>query len=105
MRRGTTPTLTFTTPYEAEIIEGGFITFSQRGTIVADIPLSDENVTVADNSISVSLTQAQTLAFDASVNPAIALAQIRLLMTTGKATASNVVEIPVCMILKDGEIS
>lgn len=102
MRRGTTPTLTFTTPYTADLIEAGFITFSQRGAIVADVPISDENVTVADNAISVELTQDQTLAMTTSDT---CKAQIRLLMTSGKATASNIVEIPVCAILKDGEIT
>ena len=31
MRRGTTPTLTFTTPYAADLVESGYITFNQRG--------------------------------------------------------------------------
>lgn len=102
MRRGTTPTLTFTTPYAANLIEAGFITFKQRGAIVADIPISDGNVTVSNNAISVELTQEQTLAMTTADT---CKAQIRLLMTSGAATASNIVEIPVCAILKDGEIS
>lgn len=102
MRRGTTPTLTFTTPYAADLIQAGFITFSQRGAIIADIPISDENVTVADNAISVELTQEQTLAMTTADT---CKAQIRLLMESGKAAASNIVQIPVCAILKDGEIT
>ena len=49
MRRGTTPTLTFTTPYAADIIESGFISFAQRGTDMLDVALSDEAVTIGDN--------------------------------------------------------
>ena len=101
MRRGTTPTLTFTTPYEADIIESGFITFQQRQVNVLDVALSDPSVTVADNSISITLTQEQTLSFSTA---APCEAQIRAILASGKAVASNIVDIPVCAILKDGEI-
>ena len=101
MRRGTTPTLTFTTPYEADIVESGYITFQQRQTNVLDVALSDPSVTVADNSISITLTQEQTLAFSTA---APCEAQIRAILQSGKAVASNIVCIPVCAILKDGEI-
>lgn len=101
MRRGTTPTLTFTTPYAAELVESGYISFSQRGTDVLDIPLSNQAVTIADNSISVTLTQEQTLAFTTSD---VLKIQIRAILASGKAVASNIVTDSVCPILKDGEI-
>lgn len=101
MRRGTTPTLTFTTPYAADMVQSGFLTFEQRGAVVLDIPLSDQSVTVSDNAIAVTLTQEQTLAMSIA---APCEAQIRAILTSGKAVASNIVEIPVCAILKDGEI-
>lgn len=101
MRRGTTPTLTFTTPYEASLISSGYITFKQRGAIVLDVPISDDSVTVEDNSIAITLSQEQTLAMTTADNCA---AQIRLILGEGKAVASNIVEIPICAILKDGEI-
>ena len=101
MRRGTTPTLTFTTPYAANLVESGFITFNQRGTTVLDVPLSDSSVTIADQSISITLTQEQTLAFTIA---APCEAQIRAVLDSGKAVASNIVCIPICAILKDGEI-
>ena len=101
MRRGTTPTLTFTTPYEAAIVQSGYLTFKQRGTIVLDLPLSDSSITVADNAISVTLTQEQTLAMTTA---APCEAQIRAILTSGAAVASNIVDIPVCAILKEGEI-
>lgn len=104
MIRGTTPTLTFTTPYAAELVQSGYITFSQRETVVLDVPLSDQSVTVSDNAISITLTQEQTLSFDASVDPPIAVAQIRAILTSGKAVGSNIVVIPICAILKEGEI-
>lgn len=101
MRRGTTPTLTFTTPYEADQIESGFITFKQRGAIVLDIAMSDDSVTVGNQSISVTLTQEQTLAMTTADTCKI---QIRAILTGGKAVASSIVEDTVCPILKDGEI-
>lgn len=101
MRRGTTPTLTFTTPYEAALIQSGYLTFKQRGAIVLDVPLSDPSVTVEDNAITITLTQEQTLAFTSA---APAQAQIRAMLTSNKAVASNIVQIPICAILKDGEI-
>lgn len=101
MRRGTTPTLTFTTPYEAAMIESGYITFNQRGTTVLDLALDDPSVTITDNAISVTLTQEQTLAMTTA---APCEAQIRAILTSGKAVASNIVMIPICAILKDGEI-
>lgn len=101
MRRGTTPTLTFTTPYTADLIVSGYITFKQRGAIVLDVPLSNLNVEVADNAISITLSQEQTLAMT-TASPCAA--QIRAILTSGKAVASNIVEIPICAILKEGTI-
>lgn len=101
MRRGTTPTLTFTTPYTQDLIESGYITFEQRGAVVLDVPLDDPSVTVADEAISITLTQEQTLEFTAC-QPC--QAQIRAVLTSGKAVASNIVDIPICAILKEGEI-
>lgn len=101
MRRGTTPTLTFTTPYAANLIERGYITFWQRGTDVLDVPFTDQAVTIADESISVALTQEQTLAFTTADTLKI---QIRAILTSGKAVASNIVTDHVGPILKEGEI-
>ena len=101
MRRGTTPTLTFTTPYEAALIQSGYLTFNQRGETVLNVPLDDPSVTIADEAISIELTQEKTLAFTSA---APAQAQIRAMLTSNKAVASNIVQIPICAILKDGEI-
>lgn len=101
MRRGTSPTLTFTTPYTQDEVKSGYITFKQRGAIVIDVPLDDPSVTINDNSISVTLTQEQTLALTTAD---VCKIQIRALLTGGKAVASNIVQDTVCPILKDGEI-
>ena len=101
MRRGTTPTLKFTTPYAASLIQGGFVTFVQRGSIVIEKSLSDKSVTISDQMISVELTQSETLLLTTADR---CKAQVRVILSTGKRAASNVVEIPVCEILKEGEI-
>lgn len=99
--RGTTPTLTFTTPYAAELVDHGYITFEQRDTLALDIPISDESVVVQDQKISVTLTQSQTLALNARLP---CKAQIRLVLVSGKAVKSNIVNIPLTDVLKEGEI-
>ena len=101
MRRGTTPTLTFTTPYAADLIQGGYISFMQRGEDVLDISLADPAVTIEDESISVDLTQEQTLLFTTVDTVKM---QIRAKLTSGKAVASNIVTEGVCPIVKEGEI-
>lgn len=101
MRRGTNPTLTFKTPYEADMIDVGFITITKRGKILFDIPIDDESVEVLDGSIKLHLTQEQTLKFDVSSET---LLQIRLGLTTLEKVASNIINVPVERILKDGVI-
>lgn len=101
MRRGTGPTLKFTTPYAASIIEYGYITFDQRGKTVFEARLSDANVTVMDNAIKITLTQEQTLSLSTAVPCEV---QIRAVLTSGKPVASNIPKIPVCRILKEGTI-
>ena len=101
MIRGTTPTLTFTTPYPADLVQSGFITFKQRGAIVLDVPLSDPSVIVKDQAISIALTQDQTLEMTTAAPCEI---QIRAILESGKAVASNIVSAPIGAILKEGEI-
>ena len=100
MRRGTTPTLKFTTPYTADKVDGGYITFVQRGSIVFDKEIPGEGVTIADNVIRLELSQAETLKFTTADDCKV---QLRLIVGGGRV-ASNVVRFPVCEILKEGEI-
>ena len=101
MRRGTTPSLTFTTPYTADLITGGWISFMQHKKIILDIPLTDASVSIEDRAITVTLTQDQTLLFDSTD---LAKAQIRATLISGKAVASNIVAIPIGAIIKNGVI-
>lgn len=101
MIRGTTPTLMFTTPYTADQVTSGYITFTMRGDVVLDIPVSDDSVVISDNAISLTLTQQQTLSFQSK---ATSLVQLRLVLDDGSAVASNIIKITIGDILKDGEI-
>ncbi len=99
--RGTTPTLTFTTPYNASMIKDGYITFTLRGDIIMDIQIIDDSVEVEDNIIAVHLTQEQTLLFDTS---GVNLVQIKLLLESGDIVASNIVKLPISEALKEDVI-
>lgn len=108
IRRGTTPTLTFTLS-EAVAIAALYITFSQTtkpasiydkgvGTVMLEKSLSD--VTITDNVITLPLSQADTLALDAGP----VLVQARIKDTEGNAIATETINDTVADVLKDGEI-
>ena len=103
MRRGTTDTQTFTTPYEASTIAVLYVTYEQRGATILEKALGDSGLTVSDYEITVNLTQAETLLFSSNPTAPVSV-QIRGVLTTGAAVGSNICEFYVCPILKDGEI-
>lgn len=101
MVRGTTPTHTFTLPASVpcETIDLLAISYAQRGEVVLEYSLDD--VTIADNTISVTLSEADTLLFDASDNEV----EIQLRAGIGtKRLASDIIKTTVKRILKDGEL-
>lgn len=101
IRRGTTPTLRLDTPYPAELIRGGYITFSQRGSVLYEKKFDDEVVKVYDNLVSVELSQAETLV----LTPVdVCKIQMRFIFKHGKTASSGVYKIPVEDTLKGGEI-
>ena len=98
MRRGTTPTLTFTLPVDSSIIERLFITFSQKRGIMLEKNIDD--CEFIDGALQVTLSQKETLSFNVG---AIDI-QIRLKTNDGSAMASNIVVAEIRDCLKDGEI-
>lgn len=98
MRRGTTPTNTFAVDVD---LTGAtvFVSYEQDGKVV--IEKTGTDVTVATNALTVTLTQADTLAF----HPGRVCVQIRYVDQLGTADASNIMETTAERILKDGEIS
>ena len=102
MYRGTTPAHTFTTETDLSDAAVIYITYKQNGQNVlektkADITFDSEQ---SAYTMTVTLSQAETLAFDDSQ---VAI-QIRARFDDGRAIASNVISVPVRQILKDGEI-
>ena len=98
MRRGTTPTLTFTLPVDPSIIECLFITFSQNREIILEKNIND--CEFIDGALQVTLSQKETLSFNVGAIDT----QIRLKTNDGSAMASNVVVAEIRNCLKDGEI-
>ena len=106
IRRGSTPTLMLRTPYSAEIIVGGYITISQRGSVVLEKEFSDPSVRVLptiedDTLVEVDLTQEETLML---TTVDFAKVQMRFKLEAEKTAASGVFEYQVLDILKGGEI-
>jgi len=105
MIRGTTPQLDFHLPFDVSIIKTVWITFSQYEEELFTV--KTEDVTMAGSTISVKLTQAQTLLLKPKKllrdNNEVAI-QLRILTHSGDAIASNIMRTSADMILKDGEI-
>ena len=99
MRRGTTPTLTFTLPFNVETCTRVWVTFAQCKKEVFTLEATD--CQISGNEITVKLSQEQTLKLcpDYAVD-----VQIRLKEADGTALASNIITVQAARILKDGEI-
>ena len=61
MYRGTTPTHTFTLPFDAALVEKLRITYAQAGREI--LVKSDGDLSIEGNVVTVQLTQEETLAF------------------------------------------
>ena len=73
--RGTTPTLSFGLPFNADQIAVGFVTVQQNGVNVFEKPLSDCNC--SGKTVSTRFTQEETLSLQCDSN-----AEIRLVVRT-----------------------
>ncbi len=97
MYRGTTPTFTFTLPFDCTEISALNLCFAQQGQIVLEKALSD--CTVAGNTLRVTLKEAETLLFQAQKG----MVEMQLRVGCGEARlVSKVMRITVDEILKDG---
>ena len=99
--RGTTPTHSFTLPDELNGVELAalYITYRQDGKTVIEKDINA--ISVKDGVASVRLTQEETLLFSDRRKCCI---QVRLRTDAGDALVSNVVDIPVYNVLKEGVI-
>lgn len=99
MRRGTTPTHIFETSIDLTQAQIIFITYQQGDKTVVEKTIED--ITVEPDKLTVTLTQAETLEFDRHKNVRI---QCRAKFEDGTAIASDILDVMVCEILKEGEI-
>ncbi len=99
MYRGTTQTHTISTEIELGNAVVIYVTYQQNGKTVLEKTIDDIRIT--EDGIEVSLTQEETLLFDSKRR---ALVQIRARFGTGQAVASNVMNVDVKKILKEGVI-
>lgn len=98
MRRGTTPTNTFDVDVDLRQASVIYITYSQMGRVVFEKQISD--ITIEETSLSVQLTQEETLA----LGKGEVEIQIRARFPEGLAIASNIIKTPASRILKEGVI-
>lgn len=96
--RGTTPKIVFTLPFPASTLSSIYIAFSQGRA--ETLILHDDRITAEGNTLTVQLTQDDTLRF---VNRQVEI-QIRAIDTAGNAIASKIITADVARILQNGVI-
>lgn len=99
MYRGDTPTFQFTLPIDGSLITALNISFAQDETVLVEKSLED--VTVAGQTITVALTESETLLFSDEEN-----VQVQLRIGMGKSRrASEIFKVRVKGILKEGALT
>lgn len=101
MLRGTTPTHVFSDiGVDLRDADAVYLTYEQNNKVVLEKEKTD--LEISKDSISVMLSQEDTLLFLANENPVYI--QFRYRLANGKAGASDIVTVPVSRIIKDGVI-
>ena len=102
MRRGTTPTHTFTVDLDLTTAQEIYLTYEQeQGLEVYEIEKTKADMEITADTIQVKLTQAETLKFNTTTKVKI---QFRAIFEDGNAVASNIMTASADEILKEGEI-
>lgn len=97
--RGTTPTVTFNLPFDVSTIRNCEVYFAQNDELL--VTKAIEDCVLEDRTLSVTLSQEDTLAFDDDAKLEM---QIRFVFTNGTVDATQIVKGKIGRILKDGEI-
>lgn len=98
MRRGTTPTLTFTVPFDTADIDKLYLTFEQKHM---ELEKAKDDCTFEEHKVIVTLSQEETLKF--SEKEAVSI-QMRVKFVGGGVDASNIIRTEFKHILKEGVI-
>lgn len=96
MKRGTTPTHTFTLPFETSVIQKMHILYAQDEEV--RLKKTEADATMEGNAVSVKLTQEDTLALDCKKNVEV---QIRVLTMGNDALTSDIIRVPVDRCLEN----
>ena len=94
--RGTTPTHTFTLPFDTGGIQALKVTYARDGEIV--LTKEKANCVLEGDTVSVRLTQEETLLFD---NRQLVQIQLRVLLENGDALCSDIYHCHTGMLLDD----
>lgn len=97
MKRGTTPTHTFTLPFDVSMIQKLRVLYSQDG----ELKLTKTEATMEGNTVSVKLTQADTFILKCGRFVDI---QLRILTPAGDALNSDVIRVAVDRCLEEDEL-
>ena len=98
MIRGTTPTVSLIFPFDLMTLSTIHVSFAQR-TLVIDKVITNDGA-LKGTTLAIPLTQDETLLLSAGM----VRIQVRAKQLDGQVIASNILEIPVAAILKDGVI-
>ena len=98
MRQGTTPKHTFTLPFDTGVISKVRVIYAQRNDV--KIVKTEADAEMVGNTISVKLTQKDTLQLNSSLKTHI---QVRVVTLGGDAFASDIITVTTDRCL-DGEV-
>lgn len=99
MRRGTTPTHIFTLPFDTGMVANVRITYTQNGRVVLN--KTKEDASLIGKTITLKLTQADTLSFSDRSNVEI---QLKVKTTEGKVLVSDIWNVCPLRVLDEEEL-
>jgi hypothetical protein len=94
MRQGTTPKHTFTLPFDTNIVEKVRVVYAQRDCV--KIVKEGSDVEMDGNTVSVKLTQEDTLQLNSSLKTYV---QVRVVTHDGNAFTSDTITLNTAMCL------
>lgn len=100
MRRGTTPTHTFTLSIDPAVISKLRIVYAQMGNVV--LTKTENDIKVTGNDVSVRLAECDTLKFQCKQNVDI---QLKGLTKGGDVLVSDIYTVPVARCLCEEELT
>lgn len=95
MFQGTTPTIEWALPFAASLVKECTVTFRQNGANIDELRKTKANCTLADEKISLVLTQEETLLLNLEYNVEI---QLKVWTTDGATMATKPEKVRVCEI-------